>query len=117
MNSNGTTVTCEKWSLEQETFQISKHASIRCQQRGLRPQDVRAITLHSDISIPRGSGVELVRISKTKLSRMGNRTPEGVAVDRLKNTCLLLAVDNTVITAIHLRRGKYRRGKVRRRAA
>jgi hypothetical protein len=47
---------------------------------------------------------------------MGNKTPEGVDVDRLKNTCLLLAVDNTVITAIHPRRGKYRRKKTRRSA-
>jgi hypothetical protein len=117
MNTSGMIVTAEEWLPEPEEFQISKHAAIRCQQRGLRPQDIKAISRHADICIPRGNGVELVRISKIKLSKMGNRTPEGVAVDRLKNTCLLLAVDNTVITVIHPKKGKYRRGRTRRRAA
>lgn len=117
MNTNGTTATAENRLPEHEEIHISKHAAIRCQQRGLRPQDIRAISGHADICIPRGNGVELVRISKSKLNKMGNKTPEGVDVDRLKNTCLLLAVDNTVITAIHPRRGKYRREKTRRSAA
>ncbi len=117
MNANKMISTAENWSLQQGELQLSKHATARCQQRGLRPQDVMAIGRHADICIPRGNGVELVRISRTKLSKMGNRTPEGVSVERLKNTCLLLAVDNTVITAIHPRRGKYRRGRTHRRAA
>lgn len=117
MNTNKITTTTGRWLPEHEELQISKHATIRCQQRGLRPQDIRAISRHADICIPRGNGVELVRISKSKLSKMGKKTPEGVTVDRLKNTCLLLAVDNTVITAIHPRRGKYKRGRTQRRAA
>lgn len=117
MNTNRMTGTAENRLPESKEIQVSKHATIRCQQRGLRPQDLRAISKHADICIPRGNGVELVRISKSKLSRMGNKTPEGVAVDRLRNTCLLLAVDNTVITAIHPGRGKYIRRNTRRRAA
>ncbi len=107
----------EEGSSNVEEIYISEHAAVRCQQRGLRPQDLKTISRHADVFIPRGNGAELVRISKTKLGKMGNRTPEGVAVDRLKNTCLLLSIDNTIITVIHPRKGKYKKRKKNRRLA
>lgn len=117
MDTNSMTETAETRSWTFEELQISKHAAVRCQQRGLRLQDLRAIRRHADIYIPRGNGVELIRISKRKLGKMGKTTPEGVAVDRLKKACLLLAADNMIVTVFHPRKGKYKKAKPSRRTA
>jgi hypothetical protein len=115
MNTNRLSVNDDEKFPEIVGIPFSRHAAIRCQQKGVRALDLLAVSRHADICIPRGNGVELVRISKTKLQKMGNRTPEGVATDRLRNTCLLLSEDYTVITVIHPRRGRYKRGKTVRR--
>lgn len=45
---------------------LSRHASIRCAQRGLRPDFVSAILEHADIQRPAGRNCRLERVSRTK---------------------------------------------------
>ncbi|OEJ63863.1 hypothetical protein [Magnetovibrio blakemorei] len=89
----------------------SKHASKNYRRRGVVDDAVQAILIHGDLVACRGGGVTLIQISKKKLREMGGGTPEGVQTDRLKNLCLLVANDNTIVTAVHPSKGKYKIGR------
>lgn len=45
---------------------LSRHASTRCAQRGLRPDFVSAILEHADIQRPAGQNCRLERVSRIK---------------------------------------------------
>ena len=89
----------------------SKHASMNYQRRGVKDETIEAVMLHADLFTNRGGGKTLWQISKKKLRRMGGQTPEGVQTDRLRNLVLLVANDNTIVTAIRPRKGKYKVGR------
>ena len=86
----------------------SKHASKNYQRRGIKDEYTDAVMLHADFFANRGGGLTLWQISKKKLRRMGGQTPEGVQTDRLRNLVLLVANDNTIVTAIRPSKGKYK---------
>jgi len=86
----------------------SKHATKNCQRRGVKGDAADAVLLHGDLIADRGNGVTLIQLSNRKLCAMGGRTPEGVQTDRLKNLCLLVSSDNTVVTVIRPRQGRYK---------
>jgi hypothetical protein len=90
---------------------FSKHAMKNCQRRGIKGEAADAVLIHGDLVADRGNGVTLIQVSNPKLRQLGARTPEGVQTDRLKNLCLLIANDNTMVTAIRPRRGRYKIGR------
>jgi hypothetical protein len=106
-----------KRNISQSVFQFdawkisSKHAKKNYQRRGVKNEAANAVYAHADICINRGRGMMMLKISKAKLQIMGGKTPEGVSTDRLKNLCLLVANDNTIVTVIRPRKGKYKVGR------
>jgi hypothetical protein len=88
---------------------LSEHAHKRARQRGIEPAHIGAILTYADRAVHRGGGAEYVWISKTKLSRLGPKTPEGVDCDRLRNLHVLVASDATVITVVRVRQRQCRR--------
>ena len=89
----------------------SKHASKNYRRRGIKDDAANAVLIHGDLTAYRGNGVTLYQISSQKIRAIGGRTPEGVPTDHLKNLCLLVSNDNTVVTAIHPRKGRYKIGR------
>jgi hypothetical protein len=89
----------------------SKHASKNFRRRGIENATAQAVLIHGDLFSYRGKGVTLVQISKKKILALGGKTPEGIQTDRLKNLCLLVSNDNTIVTAIRPRKGRYKVGR------
>ena len=88
---------------------VSKHARIRCQQRGIRELDIEVIYKYADICIPRRNGAELIQISNKKLREIRAHGGEGVTVDHLRNIGLIINDNDYVITVMHLKKGRYRK--------
>jgi hypothetical protein len=89
----------------------SQHAAVNFRRRGIKNEEANAVYTHADIEVERGGGVVMLKISRKALLKLGGRTPEGVQTDRLKNLCLLVANDNTCVTGIKPRDGKYKIGR------
>ncbi len=89
----------------------SKHASKNFRRRGVENDTAQAVLAHGDLFSYRGKGVTLIQVSKKKILALGGKTPEGMQTDRLKNLCLLVSNDNTIVTAIRPRKGRYKIGR------
>jgi hypothetical protein len=89
---------------------FTRHAIIRAQQRGITPKQIDAVLKNADRETPRGSGCAAIWISRRELQRIGPKTPEGVATDRLQGLIILQSDNDAAITVFRDRRGgKYRR--------
>ncbi len=89
----------------------SQHAEMNFRRRGIKNEEANAVYTHADIEVDRGGGVVMLKISRNTLLKFGGTTPEGVQTDRLKNLCILMANDNTCVTGIKPRDGKYKVGR------
>lgn len=89
--------------------QMSRHASARARQRGIRETHVLAVLKYGDRITRRGSDTEAVWLSKAALASLGHQTPEGVGVDRLRNLYVLVSADETIITVVRTQGSTYRR--------
>jgi hypothetical protein len=89
---------------------FSRHVIIRGQQRGIAQAQIDAVLENADRETPRGSGCAAIWISKRELRRIGPRTSEGVATDRLNGLIVVRGVDDAAVTAFRNRRsGGHRR--------
>lgn len=93
-------------------YELSRHAAIRCQQRGVPVRVVQTLLDKADRVVPVGSGAYSRFVSKR---RRRNLTAYGVpawVVDRLESVCVVTSGE-TVLTVFHRYGGKarrYRRG-------
>jgi hypothetical protein len=95
---------------------FSRHATIRAQQRGIKPAEIDAVLRYADMEARRGDGCFSTWISKRELRRLGPSTPEGVSTERLQGLVVLQSDDQTCITTFRNRRsGAYRRSIFLRR--
>ncbi|OAF12384.1 hypothetical protein AYJ54_06010 [Bradyrhizobium centrolobii] len=78
---------------------LSRHATIRAQQRGISPAQLLAMESYGDREIRRGGDCYAISISKETLRRLGPMTPEGIPTDRLKGLTLVQSEDGTLVTA------------------
>ena len=93
---------------------LSRHATIRAQQRGITPAQLEAIIRYADMEVRRGSGCASVWISSKELQRLGPRTPEGISTDRLRGVTVLQAGDDACITVFRNQISKAYRRRVGR---
>jgi hypothetical protein len=78
---------------------LSRHATVRAQQRGISSAQLSAVATHGDMETHRGGDCYATWISKEALRRLGPMTPEGVSTDRLKGLTLVQSEDGTLVTA------------------
>lgn len=86
---------------------MTKHAQIRCQQRGIKRGDVESILTHADVENPAGDGAVVISISRQRA--------KFISVNDVARRCaVILSEDGVIITACQIhntRHGKaWRRG-------
>lgn len=95
---------------------LTQHAEIRSQQRGVPQHLIHAVITHADFEAYVGKGCVALSISRQRLSDPEMAATLGAARDRLKDLCLVVANDTgevvTVLKAMPGGRGRvYRRGR------
>ena len=95
---------------------LSRHASVRAQQRGISSAQLSAIATYGDKEIHRGGDCYAVWISRRALRSLGPTTPDGVSTDRLKGLTILRGEDGILVTAFRNERAKVYRRRARRGA-
>ena len=89
-------------SPERTTYELSKHAGVRAQQRGIRLRVIALVMSHGDLRLHAGEGLVPVRLSRRRREKMaGIGVP---ASDMEKAAGVVLLIDpktRTVITAMH----------------
>jgi hypothetical protein len=80
---------------------MSKHATTRCQQRGIRTEVINLILANYDSDYNAGAGATALSISRRRLAQLlaeGFRAP---VIDQAGHTILIVADDGAIITAIN----------------
>jgi hypothetical protein len=93
---------------------LSRHATIRAQQRGITPAQLEAIIGYADMEARRGNGCASIWISRKELRRLGPKTPEGISTDRLQGVTVPQSGDQACITVFRNRKLKAYRRRVGR---
>ena len=93
---------------------LSRHATVRAQQRGISSAQLSAVATHGDMETHRGGDCYAIWISKEALRRLGPMTPEGVSTDRLKGLTILRGEDGILVTTFRNARDKVYRRRARR---
>jgi len=97
-----------------EGFKFSRHAQVRCQQRGIRSHVAGLIAAHGDKSIPCGSGAVTRSISTKERQKLiaGGKPPQ--LVEKTANTRAVV-YGSTIVTVYHpydRRSRRHRRGNM-----
>lgn len=97
-------------------FEVTKHAQIRMQQRGVRDGMTDIILTFADRRVNVGGESQAFSVSRKnaqKLIETGVMAPS--MADRIKNKAVVVANDNHVVTVMNLEDGKrgrrYRKGR------
>ena len=83
--------------------QISRHASIRAQQRALSPELLDIVFTHGSRS-PAGGGAEIIRLTLASICELAAELEPTVwrrHADRLASVYLVVASDGTLVTVGH----------------
>lgn len=93
-------------------LKMSKHATKRCQQRGVTDEMVATILTHADREAHCGDGCTALEISRNCIHGIGSGT--GVAPERLHGLIIVLNNAGAVVTVVRTRgrsaSRRYRRG-------
>jgi len=94
---------------------LTRHATIRAQQRGVPHGVLNALIAHADLEAPVGSGCTVLRFSRERLMDRDLRAALGATADRLGSLAIVLSDDTgEVVTVLHDHGGsegrRYRRG-------
>ena len=95
---------------------LSRHADLRANQRGVTHEMLHALIAYADIEAPVGKGCTVLRLSRGRLEDRALRSALGTMADRLRSLAIVVAGDGgTVVTVVH-DHGKsggrpYRRGR------
>ena len=81
---------------------LSRHASVRANQRGVTHAMLDALIAHADLEAPVGGGCTVLRFSRERLMDRDLRASLGATADRLGSLAVILA-DGTgdVVTVLH----------------
>lgn len=81
---------------------LTRHATIRAQQRGVPYEVLDALILHADMEAPVGSGCTVLRFSRERLRDRDLRASLGATADRLGSLAVVLCDDTgDVVTVLH----------------
>ena len=88
----------------------TRHATVRAQQRGIKPAYIDAVIRYGDLEHRRGRGCVSISISRRELSRLGPITPEGIPTDKLRGVTVPQTEDQACVTVFRNHTSKtYRR--------
>ena len=83
-------------------YQLSKHAEIRAQQRGIRQQIIGLVTDHADQRLHAGNGLVSLRLSRRCLRDLGAAGINTSLLEKAKGVVVLMCPrTNTVVTTMH----------------
>ena len=86
---------------------LTAHARIRANQRGVPHRLIDALFENADIDAPIGSGCRLLRISKQRLRDRAVRETLGAEADRMTRLAIIWSDDaGAVITVLHHHDGR-----------
>ena len=95
--------------------QITGHAKLRCQQRGISPSTIRLLLQHGDVITPVGGGRRAITVSRLERAAMANEGVCPQTLDRIRKLCLI-EEGQRIITVMVATQRRYRHGvKPRRR--
>ena len=83
--------------------QVSRHASVRAQQRALSPEILDIVMTHGS-RLPAGRGAEIIRLTLASICELAAELEPSVwrrHVDRLASVYLVVASDGTLVTVGH----------------
>lgn len=83
-------------------LELSQHAAVRAQQRGVPHAVIDLVLDHADVSIPVGSGCSALRLSKRRLAGRDLRRELRSALDRAAGITLIMSDDTgEIVTVLH----------------
>lgn len=89
-------------------MRISKHAALRCGQRGVSAQCLAALVEHADIEMPAGNGAYVLSISRRQVSSLN-------LPSKLGRYAAIISDDATLTTVAPVHEGRrgrrWRRGR------
>jgi hypothetical protein len=88
---------------------ISRHATKRCQQRGVSRVVLSTLLDHWDRSVPVGGGLTAVTLSRKEAVRLRTLGHPSGTLDRLSSLAAILSPDGQVVTVLHATDPRYRR--------
>ncbi len=92
-------------------LQLTCHARVRSQQRGIRHDAIGAVIKYSDKSERRGRHCWVHWVSRRRLGELGSHTPEGVSTERLDGLHVLVGESDIVTVFRRPGKSSYRRQK------
>lgn len=82
-------------------FPLTRHAEVRCSQRGIPSEVVQFVLANFDLDHHAGAGVAAISISKPRLRLLEEQGAPIEVLERAARTVLLIAEDGAVVTAIN----------------
>jgi hypothetical protein len=80
---------------------LTRHASVRAQQRGVPHRVINALATWADVEIPVGGGCVALSLSRRQMSDRGLRASLGAELDRLAGVALVADETGAVVTVLH----------------
>ena len=91
-------------------LQLTNHASIRANQRGVPHGLIEQLLAHADIETRVGSGCVALSVSRQRLADRDVRRSVGPDLDRLRNLAVVCdTLDGSIVTLIHQHGSRARR--------
>jgi hypothetical protein len=81
-------------------FALTRHASVRANQRGVTNNMLDALIAHADVEAPIGSGCTVLRFSRERLRDRELRASLGPSADRLGSLAVILANDTGKVVTV-----------------
>lgn len=82
--------------------QLSQHAEVRANQRGIAGWVIDSVLEHADMETPVGSGCVALRLSRDRIRDARLRRELGARLERLGGVTVICAEDDgSVVTVLH----------------
>jgi hypothetical protein len=83
-----------------QPIEVTKHATSRLRQRGVRAAEVRLVMTYGDIEIPAHNGCRFVRLSHAAVASLYERARSTREIDRARRLMLLIGPTGNLITVL-----------------
>ena len=89
-------------AIAMHTIDLSRHAQMRANQRGVPNNLLDVIMAYADVDAPVGGNCTVIRISRARLLDQDVRQAAGANIDRLKSLALVWSeTSGQVVTVLH----------------
>lgn len=90
-------------------LEISQHAAVRMNQRGVPRQLLEQVLIHADVEVPVGRGCTSFSVSRERLGDRDVRRSFGAQVDHAAGIAVVCGDMGAVVTVLRVRREAGRR--------